>query len=50
LTRAFNSSLPIAFFDWSMGGYKPRSEDLALDPRTSFNDVMAALARWIPKS
>jgi O-antigen biosynthesis protein len=50
LTRAFNSSLPTAFFDWSMGRCKTRRGDLSLDPHASLGDIIAALGRWMPKS
>jgi len=50
LTTALSSSRPIAYFDWSMGRIKPQKKDLAIDPRSSLDDVIGALNRWMPVS
>jgi O-antigen biosynthesis protein len=47
---AFGCGLPIAYFDWSPGGHKPRADDLAIDPHASFGDIMAGVERWMAKS
>ncbi len=41
--------LPAAFFDWSGGRFKPRNGDLALDPATPFDEMIAFLGRWMAK-
>ena len=48
LSAANFSSLPTAYFDWSKGRVKPRKKDLAIDPSTSLDGVVAALSRWMP--
>ena len=47
---ALACGLPVAYFDWSMGRLKPRKGDLALDPGTSFADMITLLGRWMAKS
>ena len=49
LSVALSSSLPTAYFDWSMGRIKPKKEDLPIDPRSSLDDIIGALSRWMPK-
>lgn len=46
---AFACGLPVGFFDWSGGRFKPRKGDLVLDPATPFDDVMTLLGRWMAK-
>jgi GT2 family glycosyltransferase len=50
LTAALSSSRPVAYFDWSMGRLEPQKKDLAIDPRSSLDDVIGALNRWMPVS
>jgi GT2 family glycosyltransferase len=47
LSLAFNSSLPVAYFDWSRGRFRARRGDLPLDPDASLDSVMSALNRWM---
>jgi hypothetical protein len=47
LNAAHSSSLPTAYFDWSMGRIKPKKQDLAIDPRSSLDDIIDALSRWM---
>jgi GT2 family glycosyltransferase len=47
LTAAVRSGLPAAYFDWSVGRGRARGEDLPLDPRSTFEAIMIALARWV---
>ena len=49
LSIAFSSGLPIAYFDWSVGKSTPKELDLAIDPRSSLDDLIGSLDRWIPK-
>ena len=46
---ALACGLPVAFFDWSSGRLKPKNGDLALDPATPFDEMMALLGRWMAK-
>ena len=48
LTAAFNSSRPLAYFDWSMGRVKPTKGDLPLDPNLTLEAIVAELKRWMP--
>lgn len=48
LSAASSSSLPTAYVDWSKGRVKPRKKDLAIDPSTSLDGIVAALSRWMP--
>jgi hypothetical protein len=41
-------SIPIAYFDWSMGCDKVRKNDLAIHPGTSLEDLVDGLKQWIP--
>jgi O-antigen biosynthesis protein len=47
LSIAFSSCLPTAYFDWSAGQCVPIKQDLAIDPRSSFAELIGALDRWI---
>jgi GT2 family glycosyltransferase len=47
LLRCLRSSLPVAFFDWSLGHIRPSRGDLPLDPRSSLSDIVAALDHWL---
>jgi GT2 family glycosyltransferase len=49
LSTAADSSLPIAYFDWSEGRVEPNLEDLAIDPSASVDDVARSLDRWLSK-
>ena len=49
LSVALSSSLPTAYFDWSRGRIKPKKRDLPIDPRSSLDDIIGALSRWMPK-
>jgi O-antigen biosynthesis protein len=48
LSAAFNSSRPLAYFDWSMGRVEPTKGDLPLDPNLTLEAIVAKLKRWIP--
>jgi O-antigen biosynthesis protein len=48
LNRCLSCSVPVAFFDWSMGGIAPTRGDLTLDPRSSMGDIVGALRHWLP--
>ena len=43
LSIAFSSCLPTAYFDWSAGRCMPIKQDLAIDPRSSFAELIGAL-------
>jgi hypothetical protein len=47
LTAAVRSTLPIAYFDWSMGRAERTDEDLPLDPRSTLEAITAALGQWV---
>lgn len=49
VTAAFSSTLPTAYFDWSVGRSKSEKNDLPLDPRASLDDITAKLSQWISK-
>jgi hypothetical protein len=49
LSVIFSSHIPTAYFDWSVGRNKPNTMDLAIDPRSSLDDVISALIRWMPE-
>jgi GT2 family glycosyltransferase len=49
LVHCFRCSLPLAFFDWSMGRLTLTQGDLALDPRSSLTDIVTALGDWACK-
>jgi hypothetical protein len=49
LSIALSSRLPTAYFDWSAGRNIPKRKDLAIDPRSSFPDLVSALGRWMPE-
>jgi GT2 family glycosyltransferase len=42
--------LPLAYFDWSMGGVKACAGDLALNPRLRIDDLLGALIQWLQLS
>ena len=44
-----SSHLPIAYFDWSEGRNKPRKKDLPIPSRSSLDDLIGALTRWMAK-
>ena len=46
LCAAHTSRLPTAYFDWSRTGIKPKKKDLAIDPRSSLDDIISALSQW----
>ena len=46
---ARSSFLPTAAFDWSMGRVKPKSNNLAIDPGSSLDELVAVLSRWMAK-
>jgi hypothetical protein len=50
LSSALSSSLPTAYFDWSMGRIKPKKTNLPIDPRSSLDDIVGGLSRWMPGS
>jgi GT2 family glycosyltransferase len=47
LAAAIRSTLPIAYFDWSMGRAERTDEDLPLDPRSTLEAITAALGQWV---
>ena len=47
LAAAIRSTLPIAYFDWSMGRAEQTDEDLPLDPRSTLEAITAALGQWV---
>jgi len=49
LSVIFSSNIPTAYFDWSVGRNKPNTMDLAIDPRSSLDDVISAIIRWMPE-
>jgi len=50
LSAVFSSHVPTAYFDWSMACNMPNNMDLAIDARSSLNDIVSALIRWMPKA
>jgi hypothetical protein len=44
---AEQSGLPTAYFDWSFGSTRPRDGDLAIDPRSSVDQLVALVGRWV---
>jgi len=46
LAAAFNCPQPMAYFDWSAGGDRPRQRDLPLDPRLPLQAIAAELRNW----
>lgn len=49
LSVIFSSHIPTAYIDWSVGRNTPNTMDLAIDPRSSLDDVISALIRWMPE-
>jgi GT2 family glycosyltransferase len=49
LSVAFSSSVPMAYFDWSIGCNKVRKMDLAIHPSASLDDLIDGLNHWIPR-
>jgi O-antigen biosynthesis protein len=49
LSLAFNSSRPMAYYDWTMGRVKARKRDLPLYLDLTQDATIDALDRWIPK-
>jgi O-antigen biosynthesis protein len=47
LSLAFNSSIPIAYVDWSMGRFKMRRGDLPLDPDLTVDAIASAISQWM---
>jgi len=50
VSAALSSSLPTAYFDWSMGHIRPKKKDLPIDPHSTLDDIISALSRWMPGS
>jgi O-antigen biosynthesis protein len=46
LARVRHSTLPLAYFDWSLRGVEAAPGDLPLNPYLPLDAVLAALARW----
>jgi hypothetical protein len=44
---AERSGLPLAYFDWSFGTTTPREGDLAIDPRSSADELVTLLGYWV---
>jgi GT2 family glycosyltransferase len=49
LSVIFSSNIPTAYFDWSVGRNEPNTMDLAIDPRSSLDDIISALIRFMPE-
>jgi GT2 family glycosyltransferase len=49
VTAAMSSSLPTAYFDWSVGRIKPKKRDLPLNPHATLDYITDRLSRWISK-
>jgi GT2 family glycosyltransferase len=49
LAAAFNSSRPLAYFDWSLGRLKAWEGDLPLDLDLSLEAIVGELDRWMPQ-
>ncbi len=47
LATAMHCGLPVAYFEWSLGDFKPKVGDLALDPSLCARDAAAVLGRWL---
>jgi hypothetical protein len=47
LSAVRSSPLPTAYFDWSMGRIRAKKKDLPIDPRSSLDDIISALSRWM---
>jgi len=47
LSAAHSTALPTAYFDWPAGRTRPRKGDLPIDPRTSLDDTINAVRRWM---
>jgi hypothetical protein len=50
LFAASHATVPIAYFDWSMGRGKVRRGDLALHPSLPLDAITAALSAWMAES
>ena len=44
---AEQSGLPMAYFDWSFGLTEPREGDFAIDPRSTVDQLVSLLGRWV---
>jgi len=50
LSAVFLSHVPAAYFEWSMGYDNQNNMDLAIDPRSSLDDIVSTLIHWMPET